>query len=84
MATNKIILLIIFFGMYLEGNKLLVLCDDWILKFKDDFNDDKIDDSNWYIYDESNGKTNEVIEPFLNSCIFTLYYKIKLIPVRIS
>jgi len=72
-TKSKTILLIIFFGVYLKRNKLSVLCDDWILKFKDDFSNDKIDDSNWYIYDESNGKTIEVCKTFLNIYVKLLY-----------
>jgi len=58
--TNKIVLLIIFFGVYLERNKHSVLCDNWILKFKDDFSENKIDEGFWNFFGSSNGKTIEV------------------------
>jgi len=72
-TTNKKILLIIFFGVYLEQNRLSVLCDNWILKFKDDFSHNKIDEGNWYIYDYSSGKTIEVCKTFLNRYVKLLY-----------
>jgi len=59
-ANHKIVLLILSVGVHLELNRLLVLCDDWILKFKDDFNDNKIHRSHWKIHSSSTGKKNEV------------------------
>jgi len=66
-TINKMILLIILYVVYLDPNRYLVLCDNWILNWTDHFSNNQINSDIWRFNKEeigkSYGKTDQVSQP---------------------